>query len=164
MDTNPHDEREKCEQEEGVKEKLEPKDGDMEMELESHHEDSTADKHKNDAKQQSTEPELPHDDDDTDTLKDYESDDEISLGSNPAALLESDCQAESQTGNQVDEIGSTTERTKRRCNQWTPGSYKENRKLKRLQDKTHLTPEKRHEEKHKQTETLKLKSMSWQSK
>ena len=30
MDTNPHNERQKCKKEEGMKEKLEPKDDDME--------------------------------------------------------------------------------------------------------------------------------------
>ena len=41
-----------------------------------------ADKHKSDAKQQNAEPELPHyDGDDANTLKDYESEVTISLGS-----------------------------------------------------------------------------------
>ena len=60
-------------------------------------------------------------DDDTDTLKDYDSDDAISLGS-ATALLESDNQTDSQVESQSEET-SGREKVKRRCNQWTPGSY-----------------------------------------
>ena len=71
-----------------------------------------------DAKQQGEDHEQ---DDDTDTLKDYDSDDAISLGS-ASALLESDNQTDSQVESQSEET-SGKERAKRRCNQWTPGSY-----------------------------------------